>query len=96
MSIAAKPPPLNINRSPCLKGACLIETNINLTPGYDYSVVSHAREMTPQVHEAQIMLDGEIVNAYLYNALSNAVDDNPMTSFRSPSGEQKILLSSEA
>lgn len=52
--------------------------------------------MTPQVHEAQIMLDGEIVNAYLYNALSNAVDDNPMTSFRSPSGEQKILLSSEA
>lgn len=46
--------------------------------------------MTPQVHEAQIMLDGEMVNAYLYNALSNAVDDNHMTSFRSPSGEQKV------
>lgn len=90
VSIAAKPPPFDINRSPCLKGACLIETNINLTPGYGYSVVSHANEMNPQVHEAQKMLDGEMVNAYIYKALSNAVDDNPMTSFRSPSGELKV------
>lgn len=43
--------------------------------------------MTPLVHEAQNMLEDDVVNAYIYNALSHAVDDNPMTSFRSPSGK---------
>lgn len=76
-----------VNRSPCLKGHCLIESNISLLPGYKHSVISQAKEIVPLVRDAHRTLKEDVIATYLDNPLSNAVDDDPTTSFCSPVGE---------
>ncbi|KAJ7507651.1 hypothetical protein B0H11DRAFT_1967922 [Mycena galericulata] len=84
VSLGSFPPKPELERSPCKKTVCVLESNVKSFPDmFAKDMYRTAGEIFSRETQLSKTLTEEFTSAYVNFPLSNAVDTNPNTSYRS-------------